>query len=381
MFLCSAARLRSAYCPMKKSWTLAMCRGMAKEITAATNYELYRLEKGPSQKATLTAEDAISALKIMHYIRRMENKAAEMYRLRLINGFCHLYAGQEAVAVGTKMALKDSDTVITAYRCHAFAVLFGATAREVLAELMGRKTGCAKGKGGSMHMYAPQFYGGDGIVGGQVPVGAGLAFAHKYNGGDSVSLAFYGDGAASQGQIFEAWNMSKLWNLPAIFICENNQYGMGTATHRHSANTKFYTRGDLIPGIKVDGMKVLDVREAMSFARDHALRNGPIILEVVTYRYYGHSMSDPGVGYRTREEVKTVQTEQDPIMLFTKLVVDGGLKTQKELDDMRAAIYKDVDKEAEQAKADPWPEMSEIGTEVYSKPLEKMRGKVPWEMH
>ncbi|KAI4493126.1 hypothetical protein M0802_009676 [Mischocyttarus mexicanus] len=382
-------RVKNVYQFAKKPWmTQLFNRNMGKEATVEMflfnrlqNYDLYRLDKGPPESATLNNEDAIFALKTMHYIRRMETKAAEMYRLRLINGFCHLYAGQEAVAVGCKMALKEIDTLITAYRCHGFAVVFGASARAVLAELMGRKTGTAKGKGGSMHMYAPKFYGGEGIVGGQIPIGTGLAFAHKYNDTNGVSFSLYGDGAASQGQIFEAWNISKLWNLPAVYICENNQYAMGTAIHRHSANTKFYTRGDLIPGIKVDGMKVVDVREAIKFARDYAISNGPIILEVDTYRYYGHSMSDPGVGYRTREEIKSVQTEQDPILLFTKLLIDNEMINQQEVDEIRKTIYKEVDAEAELAKADPWPELTEIGKDVYSKPLEKLRGKVPWEMH
>nr|KAF7416797.1 hypothetical protein H0235_011328 [Vespula pensylvanica] len=348
-------------------------------VDNVANYDLYRLEKGPPQQTTLNDEDATYILRTMHYIRRMENKIAEMYRMRLINGFCHLYAGQEAVAVGCKVALKDNDNVITAYRCHAFAFLFGGNVRSVMAELMGRKTGISKGKGGSMHMYAPNFYGGEGIVGGQVPIGTGLAFAHKYNGTDAVSISLYGDGASSQGQIYEVWNMAKLWNLPAIYICENNQYAMGTQLHRHSANTKFYTRGDLIPGIKVNGMRVIDVREAVIFARDYAIRNGPIILEVDTYRYYGHSMSDPGVGYRTRDEIKSVQTEQDPILLFTKLLVDNGLKTQNETDEIRKEIYKEVDAEAELAKADPWPELTEITKAVYAEPIGKCRFKAPWE--
>ncbi|XP_015171451.1 PREDICTED: pyruvate dehydrogenase E1 component subunit alpha, somatic form, mitochondrial-like [Polistes dominula] len=368
---------------MAKEATVEMLIHLINEDPLAhlQTYDLYRLEKGPPQKVTLHDEDATFALKTMNYIRRMEAKAAEMYRSRLINGFCHLYAGQEAVAVGCKMALKENDILITGYRCHGFAVVFGASARTVLAELMGRKTGTAKGKGGSMHMYAPKFYGGEGIVGGQIPIGTGLAFAHKYNGIDGVSISLYGDGAACQGQIFEAWNISKLWNLPAVYICENNQYAMGTSIHRHSANTKFYTRGDLIPGIKVDGMKVIDVREAIIFARDYAIRNGPIILEVDTYRYYGHSMSDSGVGYRSRDEIKSVQIEQDPILLFNKLLVDNGLKTQQEVDEIRKTIYKEVDAEAELAKTDPWPELTEIGNKVYSKPLEKFRGKAPWEIH
>ncbi|XP_029178792.1 uncharacterized protein LOC114946465 [Nylanderia fulva] len=350
-------------------------------LKRAKKYDLYRLDKGPPEKATLNINDATNALKKMNYIRRMENKAAELYRQRLINGFLHLYAGQEAIVMGLRMAIAEQDTVITAYRCHGFAVIFDIPARAVFAELMGRKTGASKGKGGSMHMYAPRFYGGDGIVGGQVPIGTGMALAHKYNGTGGVAFTLYGDGAASQGQLHEAWNMAKLWNLPVVYICENNHYGMGTAVHRASANTKLYTRGDLIPGIKADGMKVVDVREAVRFSRDFALRNGPIVIEMVTYRYFGHSMSDPGYSYRTREEIKSVQSEQDPIMLFNKLVVEKGLMTKKDVEDIRTAMYKKVDEEVEQAKADEWPEMSEISSNVYVKPLEKIRGKVPWETH
>ncbi|KOC61486.1 Pyruvate dehydrogenase E1 component subunit alpha, somatic form, mitochondrial, partial [Habropoda laboriosa] len=344
-------------------------------------YELYRLEKGPSQEAWMNDEEATYALKTMNYIRRMENKAAELYRLRLINGFLHLYSGQEAVAVGTKMSITEKDSVITAYRCHGFAVVFGVSARQVFAELMGRKSGISKGKGGSMHMYARQFYGGDGIVGGQVPIGAGLGFAHKYNGTGGVAWAFYGDGAASQGQIFEAYNMSKLWKLPVVYVCENNLYGMGTVVDRHSANTNFYARGDLIPGVKVDGMRVTAVREAVKFAREYAARDGPIILEMVTYRYFGHSMSDPGTSYRTRDEVKSVQAEQDPIQLLAKQLVENGVKSEEEIRTIRDSTYKAVDEELEQAKADSFPEMSDIAADVYVNPLEKVRGKVPWETH
>ncbi|XP_076649529.1 pyruvate dehydrogenase E1 component subunit alpha, somatic form, mitochondrial-like [Halictus rubicundus] len=245
------SRLLRGYANLQR-FPFVLSRGMEKHITAETKYELYRLDSGPSSKATMTEQEAVYALKTMNYIRRMENKAAELYRTRLINGFLHLYSGQEAVAVGMKMSMNEADSLITAYRCHAFAVLFGVSARQVLAELMGRRTGVSAGKGGSMHMYATRFYGGDGIVGGQVPIGAGLAFAHKYNGTGGVSWTLYGDGAASQGQLYETYNMSKLWNLPMVYVCENNRYGMGTAVHRHSANTAFYARGDLIPGVKVN---------------------------------------------------------------------------------------------------------------------------------
>ncbi|XP_058790817.1 pyruvate dehydrogenase E1 component subunit alpha, somatic form, mitochondrial-like [Phymastichus coffea] len=314
----------------------------------------------------------------MFYIRRMENKAAELYRARLINGFCHLYSGQEAVAVGLKAAMKENDTIITAYRCHAFAKMFGYTPRQIIAELMGRKTGASEGKGGSMHMYATNFYGGEGIVGGQVPLGAGIGFAHKYNGNGAVSFALYGDGAASQGQIFESYNMSQLWSLPVIFVCENNKYGMGTAIHRHSANDKFYTRGDLIPGIQVNGMKVEEVREAVKFAREYAVSNGPMLMEMQTYRYYGHSMSDPGTSYRTREEVKTMKDQSDAIKHFTTLCEEKGLLSKEEIEEMRKKIFKDVDQQVEEAKKDEWPDKSAICSHLYVNRLEETRGMVPW---
>ncbi|KAG5324060.1 ODPA dehydrogenase, partial [Pseudoatta argentina] len=366
-------------CGIKMRYNLLSHRNVSKEAVVESKYDLYRLDKGPG-KSTLNKKDATYGLRTMHYIRRMENKAAELYRERLINGFLHLYIGQEAIAVGIRMSLADQDTVAASYRCHALAVVFDVPSRAVFAELMGRKTGAAKGKGGSMHMYAPRFYGGEGIVGGQVPIGTGMALAHKYNGTGGVAFTLYGDGAASQGQIYEAWNMAKLWNLPAVYICENNKYGMGTAVHRHSANTRLYTLGDLIPGIRVDGMKLMDVREAIRFSREYALRNGPIVLEMMTYRFFGHSISDPGHSYRTREEIKIMQTEQDPIMLFTKLVIEKGLMTEKDTEDIRASVYKEVDEQAEQAKGDAWPEMSELATDVYAKPLEKVRGKSPWEL-
>ncbi|XP_015122099.1 pyruvate dehydrogenase E1 component subunit alpha, testis-specific form, mitochondrial [Diachasma alloeum] len=355
---------------------------VSKTATMHLKYEhLYKLEKPPAESSTISLEEATTALKMMMYIRRMERKAAELYLARLINGFLHLYSGQEAVAVGLKMSLDDGDSVITAYRCHGIACVFGVSARDVLAELMGRKTGVASGKGGSMHMYAKGFYGGDGIVGGQVPIGAGIAFAHKYKGEPNVCFALYGDGAASQGQIHEAWNMSKLWNLPAVFICENNRYGMGTSVDRHSANPAFYTRGDCIPGIKANGMNLLEVREVCKFARDHALKSGPIILEFETYRYFGHSMSDPGTAYRTREEIKGVQESQDPIELFIKFSIDQQLMTEPEVAELRKSTNKQVDAELEQAKVDPWPEPEDIASSMYVKPLEKARGKIPWEFH
>merc|ERR1719225_1700179 len=251
-------------------------------------------------------------------VRRMGTAAANLYKEKSIRGFCHLCSGQEAIYSGIGAALREQDSVITSYRAHGFTYVMGIPVIGVLAELTGKKSGVVRGKGGSMHMYAKNFYGGNGIVGAQVPLGAGIAFAHKYKGDGGVNFSLYGDGAASQGQIAEAFNMARLWNLPAVFICENNHYGMGTAQDRHSASTEFYKRGDYIPGVHVDGMYILAVREATRFAIDYCSKQekGPLVFEISTYRYHGHSMSDPGTSYRTRDEVQEVRQTRDPITGF-----------------------------------------------------------------
>nr|CAD7266285.1 unnamed protein product [Timema shepardi] len=214
-------------------------------------FKLHKLESGPSTQVSVNRDDALHYYKQMYTIRRMETAAGNMYKEKIVRGFCHLYSGQEACAVGIKAALRPYDDVITAYRAHGWAHLMGVSHLGVLAELTGRQSGCARGKGGSMHMYTSHFYGGNGIVGAQVPLGVGLAFASKYMGTDGVSVALYGDGAANQGQIFEVYNIAKLLDLPCIFVCENNGYGMGTSVDRAAASTTYYTRGDYIPGIWV----------------------------------------------------------------------------------------------------------------------------------
>lgn len=299
-------------------------------------------------------------------IRRLESASGAMYKEKQIRGFCHLYSGQEACAVGMKAALRPGDDVITAYRCHGWTLLMGASVAGVLCELTGHVEGVARGKGGSMHLYAPNFYGGNGIVGAQVPLGAGIAFAQKYRGKNGVCVALYGDGAANQGQLFEVYNMSKLWGTPVIYVCENNGYGMGTSAERASANTDYYTRGDFIPGIWVDGMDVLAVREATRYAVEHASSGkGPLLMEMATYRYSGHSMSDPGTSYRSRDEIQEVRQKRDPITSFKEKVIEAGLVTEAEIKAIDVEVKKEVDEAVKKAKGDAGINVDELTWDIY----------------
>nr|XP_026496152.1 probable pyruvate dehydrogenase E1 component subunit alpha, mitochondrial [Vanessa tameamea] len=342
-------------------------------------YKLHKLDKGPAQSATLTAEDAIKLYEKLATLRRIETASGNLYKEKIIRGFCHLYSGQEAVAVGMRAAMREVDSVITAYRCHGWTHLMGVSLVGVLSELTGRRTGCSRGKGGSMHLYGRNFYGGNGIVGAQVPLGAGLAFAHKYRGDGGVTFALYGDGAANQGQLFEAYNMAKLWDLPCVFVCENNGYGMGTSVDRASASSDYYSRGDYIPGIWVDGMDVIATREATRFAIDYCTSGkGPLVMEMETYRYSGHSMSDPGTSYRTRDEVQEVRQTRDPITSFKEKILSNELVTPDQLKEIDTQVRKEVDEATKVSKSEPEVGVEELAGDIYYSSLEpQIRGVTP----
>jgi len=321
-----------------------------------------------SDGAEFTREQELFAYREMLLIRRFEEKAGQLYGMGFIGGFCHLYIGQEAVVVGLQMCADEDDQVITTYRDHGHMLATGMDPKGVMAELTGRRGGYSKGKGGSMHMFSVEknFYGGHGIVGANVPLGAGLAFANRYRGNDSITFCYFGDGAANQGQVYETFNMSKLWKLPVLFIIENNKYAMGTSVERSAATTDFSQRGRSfdIPGEQVDGMDVRAVKaageKAVKWAREG---NGPYILEMLTYRYRGHSMSDPAK-YRTREEVERVREERDPIERVRARVLERKLATEQEMKAIDAEIRSIVNAAAEFAQNDPEPDPSELWTDV-----------------
>ncbi|WP_380879146.1 pyruvate dehydrogenase E1 component subunit alpha [Sphingomonas sp. DBB INV C78] len=350
--------------PRTRKAPAAAARKAAAPAAPASNRER------PAEPVRYTAskQEMLDFYSQMLLIRRFEEKAGQLYGLGLIGGFCHLYIGQEAVAVGLQSALEvGKDSVITGYRDHGHMLAYGIDPKVIMAELTGREAGISRGKGGSMHMFSVEhkFYGGHGIVGAQVSLGTGLAFKHKYAGDGGVAMAYFGDGAANQGQVYESFNMAELWKLPIIFVIENNQYAMGTSVNRASSEDQLYRRGESfrIPGLQVDGMDVLAVRgaaeEAVAWVR---AGKGPILLELKTYRYRGHSMSDPAK-YRSREEVQAVRDKSDPIEHLKKELEAAGV-SEDELKQLEKDIRKTVQDAADFAEEAPEPDLPELYTDV-----------------
>jgi len=370
-----------AAAPKRQTAAKSGARGMAAKAATAT-----RSSKSPGRgkvaddakaangaaagngPAPMTKAEELAAYREMLLIRRFEEKAGQLYGMGLIGGFCHLYIGQEAVVTGVQMALKPGDEVITGYRDHGHMLACEMDPKGVMAELTGRRGGYSKGKGGSMHMFSVEkgFFGGHGIVGAQVSLGTGLAFANKYLGNDNVSVTYFGDGAANQGQVYESFNMAKLWRLPVIYVIENNKYGMGTSVNRASSTTELCHRGRSfdIPGESVDGMDVRAVREAAMRAVAHARAGeGPYILEMLTYRYRGHSMSDPAK-YRTREEVDKMRAEHDPIEQVRQRILANSWADEDALKAIDKEVRDIVNEAAEFSQHDPEPDPSELWTDI-----------------
>jgi pyruvate dehydrogenase E1 component alpha subunit len=321
-----------------------------------------------SNNTKLDKKLSLDMYREMLLIRRFEEKAGQLYGMGLIGGFCHLYIGQEAVVTGMQSCITPNDAVITSYRDHAHMIACGMDPKGIMAELTGRIGGFSKGKGGSMHMFSTEkhFYGGHGIVGAQVPLGTGIAFAHKYRGNGNLSLVYFGDGSVNQGQVYEAFNMASLWKLPVIYIIENNEYAMGTSVKRSHSSVELFKRGEGfgIPGMQVNGMDVAAVREAGLKAVEHVRSGkGPILLEMKTYRYRGHSMSDPAK-YRSKEEVEDYKENKDPIETFKKRLIAEGIATEASLTDLEKEIKVIVNDAAQFAQDSPEPPESELYTDV-----------------
>lgn len=324
----------------------------------------------PPQTAEVSGGTLLAAYRQMYTIRRMEVVADDFYKQKLIRGFCHLCDGQEAVAVGLEMALTHADPLITAYRNHGNALMRGIPLYNIFCELLGKRDGSSRGKGGSMHFYSKRanYFGGNGIVGAQIPVGTGLAFALKYSGrAENVAAVLYGDGAANQGQLYEAANMAALWRLPAIYVVEDNLYAMGTSVERSSANGhNFHKNLPAVPGLKVDGFSVLEVAAATRFAKDFARRHGPIVLNVLTYRYHGHSMSDPGVTYRNRQEVSEYRKRSDCLRAAAAMLLGHEVLSEQELEALQEEIAARVEAEGQRALASEDAPAASLAEDVYS---------------
>ncbi|MEQ8503763.1 MAG: pyruvate dehydrogenase (acetyl-transferring) E1 component subunit alpha [Rhodospirillales bacterium] len=336
--------------------------------SAAKSKTPAKTSSAKSNKLGATPDELKQFYREMLVIRRFEEKAGQLYGMGLIGGFCHLYIGQEAVVVGMQAASEPQDTVITSYRDHGHMLACGMDPKGVMAELTGRRGGYSKGKGGSMHMFSREknFFGGHGIVGAQVPLGTGLAFAHKYKGDGGVCMAYFGDGAINQGQVYESFNMAAIWNLPVIYVIENNKYGMGTSIERTSKTPDLHTRGLAhgIEGVPVDGMDVIAVKEAAAKAMKHCREGkGPMILEMKTYRYRGHSMSDPAK-YRTKEEVQKVRREMDPIDTLAHKLLEAKIVTEDDLKAIDKEVKAMANEAAEFAQQSPEPDVAELWTDI-----------------
>ena len=322
-----------------------------------------------TKKTRFTKQDLISIYKEMLLLRRFEEKAGQLYGMGLIGGFCHLYIGQEAVAIGIIKAINLGDTIITSYRDHGLMLATGACPKSIMAELLGKATGCSKGKGGSMHMFDLEkgFYGGHGIVGAQVSLGTGLGFAHKYKENDCISVTIYGDGAGNQGQVYESFNMAKLWGLPVLYIIENNEYAMGTSVERASSIKDLYKKGESfgIAGKQVDGMDFFEVYEAVKEASDFIRKNKtPFLLELKTYRYRGHSMSDPA-RYRAKDEVEDYKKHHDPIISLKEYILKNNKNVEEDLKRIEKEVKETVKESADYAQNSDEPSARELYTDVY----------------
>ncbi|XP_061185888.1 pyruvate dehydrogenase E1 component subunit alpha, somatic form, mitochondrial-like [Saccostrea echinata] len=341
-------------------------RGFAKEaVFEIEPYQLHRLDTGPSTRFTLTRKDALGYFKMMTGMRETGDAAQKLFDQNYIRGLLHLCSGMEAVRAGVEAAITSEDILVGTYRIHGWAYARGIPVEEILAEFLGKSTGRCKGKGGAMHLYSRNMLGGNGIIGATVPLGTGVGFAMKYKKKPNVSISVYGEGAANQGQIFEAFNMAKLWNLPCIYLCDNNVYSISTIAERVSAITEFYTRGDYIPGLRVDGMDILAVREAFVFAKRYALENGPILVETMSYRYNGHSAKDEGLDYRKKDEIEHMKQTQDPIENFKERILKENLTDETELKHLVEEVTEEIQIAAEKVKEDKEPHRCSLYEDVY----------------
>jgi len=329
--------------------------------------EFEKFENTFPKTSTTNTDELVRYYKTLYLWRRFEYEADNLYKQKFIRGFCHLYIGQEAICLGMEEGLTKNDPIISAYRVHCQALARGFTPRQVMAEMMSKHTGSTKGKGGSMHYYNTKehFYGGHGIVGAQIPLGTGLAFGIKYKNQDAACFTLYGDGSTNQGQLLEASNMAGLMKLPICYVIENNKYAMGTASHRHNFHHPIMSKFRSFPGVKVDGQCVFNMREWSRWAKKHVIKYGPMFMEIDTYRYQGHSMSDPGISYRSKDEVTEFRKSRDCIAKIRKILLDHNLKTEKEIEDMEEEVKNKLDEEIKQAQNDPFPNDSELFTEVY----------------